>query len=232
MELVQGEGGFNVGPREYFEPLMKICKENDLPIWIDEIQTFGRTETMFHYDQLGLGEYVDVVSLGKMSQVCACLYTERINPKPGLLSGTFIGSTVGLNVGRWMMETLRDGGYYGSEGKIAKLYDAFCEHSQRLVEAHPDWFGPIPHYSGLEHHALGPYGGIGGMMRLTPFQGQKDKIMALVKVMFEEGLISFFCGHGPHHIRFLPPVGVMKPEQFGPVFEILEKSMAKVAPNA
>jgi len=27
----------------------------------------------------------------------------------------------------------------------------------------------------------------------------------------------------------LPPVGVMKPEQFGPVFEIMEKSFARTA---
>ncbi|MCZ6835478.1 MAG: aminotransferase class III-fold pyridoxal phosphate-dependent enzyme [Planctomycetota bacterium] len=229
MELIQGEGGFNLGPREFFEPLMKLCREQDVPIWIDEIQTFGRTETMFHFEQLGLGQYIDVLTLGKMSQVCACLYTEGFNPKPGLLSGTFIGSTVGLNVGRWMLQTLRDEGFYGPQGKIATLHEAFCEQATKLEKAHPDWFGPIPHDSGLECHALGHHGGIGGMMRLTPFEGKKDKILALVKVMFEEGLIAFFCGHDPYHIRFLPPVGVMKPEQFEPVFQVLEKAMAKVA---
>ena len=45
--------------------------------------------------------------------------------------------------------------------------------------------------------------------------------------MFAEGLIAFICGHDPYHLRFLPPVGVMEPAQFGPVFEVLERSFEK-----
>jgi 4-aminobutyrate aminotransferase-like enzyme len=229
MELIQGEGGFNMGPREFFVPLMQVCRDNDIPVWIDEIQTFGRTESMFHFESLGLGEFVDVVTLGKMSQACACLFTETMNPKPGLLSGTFIGSTMALQVGRWILETLQDGGYYGPDGRIAGLQRAFRERAAALVAAHPDWFGPIPHWSGLQRHALGPYGGIGGMMRLTPFEGRKDMILAALNAMFEAGVIGFYCGHGPYHVRFLPAVGVMRPEQFDDVFEVVERALARVA---
>ena len=184
---------------------------------------------MFHFEQLGLGEYIDIISLGKMSQVCACLYTEAMNPKAGLLSGTFIGSTVGLQVGKWMLETLQRGGYYGPDGHIAKLHQAFCEQAGLLVEKHPEWFGPIPHDTGLEHHASGNFGGIGGMMRLTPFEGRKDMIIKSIHAMFDEGVIAFYCGHGPFHIRFLAPVGVMKPEQFEDVFAIVERSFERTA---
>lgn len=229
MELVQGEGGFNVAPREFLEALMKVCRDNDIPVWIDEVQTFGRTEQMYYFQQLDLGEYVDVVTIGKMSQVCACLYTAEMNPKPGLLSGTFIGSTVGLNVGRRLLESLRDGGYYGPDGRIARLQQAFREHAQKLVDAHPDWFPDVPHYSGVKRQATGLYGGVGGMMRFTPFGGDKSKMLKALHTMFERGVIAFYCGHGPYHIRFLPPIGVMQPEQFGPVFEIVEASLAEVA---
>jgi 4-aminobutyrate aminotransferase-like enzyme len=198
-------------------------------VWADEIQTFGRTESMFHFEQLGLGEYVDVVTLGKMSQVCACLYTEDYNPKPGLLSGTFIGSSVGLQVGLETLTRLRDGGYYGPDGRIAKLQKAFQEHAHALVDKHPDWFPPIPHPWSNHAIAEGFYGGVGGMMRLTPFGGDRPKIMNALHAMFEEGVIAFVCGHGPYHIRFLPPVGVMKPEQFHDVFEILERALARAA---
>jgi 4-aminobutyrate aminotransferase-like enzyme len=71
--------------------------------------------------------------------------------------------------------------------------------------------------------------GHGGMMRLTPFGGNKEKIGKLLNNLFEDGVIAFSCGHGPYHLRFLPPVGVMKPEHFGPVFEIMEKSFARTA---
>ena len=70
--------------------------------------------------------------------------------------------------------------------------------------------------------------GTGGMCRLTPFGGSRAKIMKALHIMFAEGLIAFICGHDPYHLRFLPPVGVMKPAQFGPVFEVLERSFEKV----
>ncbi|MCA9291026.1 MAG: aminotransferase class III-fold pyridoxal phosphate-dependent enzyme, partial [Phycisphaerales bacterium] len=229
MELVQGEGGFNVAPREFFEPLMKLCRQHRIAVWADEVQTFGRTEEMYHYHHLGLGEYVDVVTIGKMSQVCACLFTEAYAPKPGLLSGTFIGSTVGLNVGRASLQRLLDGGYYGPKGRIAKLHASFREHASAFIAKHAEWFPPVPHPHHGDPMAVGLFGGIGGMMRITPFGGRKDMVTKLLNVMFEEGVIAFYCGHGPYHLRFLPPVGVMQPAQFKDVFAIMERSMARVA---
>lgn len=224
-ELVQGEGGFNVAPREFFLPLMKICKDRGIPIWIDEVQTFGRTERMFYYQQLDLGEFVDVVTIGKMSQMCACLYTAEMNPKPGLLSGTFIGSSESMQVGKRVLERLRDGDYYGPGGSIARLQQAFREHAKRLVEYHPQWFPEVPHPLGLKRTASGFFGGVGGMMRFTPFAGDKGMILKALHAMFDRGVIAFYCGHGPYHVRFLPPIGVMQPEQFGPVFEIVTAAL-------
>ena len=67
-ELVQGEGGFNTAPREFFVALMETCKAAGIPVWDDEVQSFGRTESMFCFERLDLGQYIDVVTIGKMSQ--------------------------------------------------------------------------------------------------------------------------------------------------------------------
>ncbi len=228
-ELLQGEGGFREAPREFFVSLFEICREHNIAIWIDEIQTFGRTEQMFHFQQKDLGQYADVVTLGKMSQVCACLYTKEFNPKPGLLSATFVGSTVGLAVGRRLIERLRDGEYYGGTGRNARLQKAFRAHAKRLVDDHPDWFPPLEHPRSGKRKHLGVFGGVGGMMRLTPFAGEKDMITKCVRTLFEEGLVSFYCGHDPYHLRFLAPIGVMEESQFEPVFEIIERGLNRVA---
>ncbi|MBL9149305.1 MAG: aminotransferase class III-fold pyridoxal phosphate-dependent enzyme [Phycisphaerae bacterium] len=225
MELTQGEGGFNVAPREFFLPLMQLCKENGIPVWDDEVQTFGRTTTMFAYEQLGLGEFIDVLTLGKMSQACAVLYTQDMNPKPGLLSGTFQASTSAFAVGNAALRKLRDGGYYGADGKIAKLQKAWREHAEAFVKKHPEWFPPVRNSFGSPMTRI--VSGTGGMMRLTPYGGDKDRIMKLLHRLFANGVIAFYCGHEPYHLRLLPPVGVMKPEQFGPVFEIFEKSFSE-----
>ena len=70
-------------------------------------------------------------------------------------------------------------------------------------------------------------GGIGAMLRLTPLGGDKDRLVAFLKILFDEGVIALTCGHGPYHLRFLPPLGVMEVAQFKPVFAILEKALEK-----
>ena len=227
MELIQGEGGFNIAPREFFVPLMELCREHSIGVWIDEIQTFGRLTQPHAFQVLDLGEYVDVVTVGKITQACACLFTSDYNPKPGLLSATFVGSTVALAVGHRMVSRLLEGDYYGPEGRIAQLQAAFREQAQALVARHPEWFCEIRRPDGVVSRRF--YDGLGGMMRLTPFGGAKERVSAALHAMFDEGLIAFSCGRDPYHIRFLPPVGVMEPGQFADVFAIAEAALGRVA---
>ncbi|MCB9848908.1 MAG: aminotransferase class III-fold pyridoxal phosphate-dependent enzyme [Phycisphaeraceae bacterium] len=221
-ELVQGEGGFNTAPPEFHRALMEVCRANDIAVWADEIQTFGRTESLFAFEALGLGEYIDLCTVGKMTQTCGTLFTERYNPKPGLLSGTFLGGSAALRVGRRLVDRLVEGDYYGPDGRIARHHKAFVEHVGAIKSRHPEWF---PDVVGVPSTT----GGTGGMMRFTPFGGDKDKVMKLCKTLFEEGVICFYCGHGPYHVRMLPPLGVFRMEDWPKVFEIVERSMARVA---
>ncbi len=54
LEVVQGEGGVHIGQRNYFEKVQTFCREQNILLIIDEVQTgFGRTGKMFasqHYD--------------------------------------------------------------------------------------------------------------------------------------------------------------------------------------
>ncbi|GJQ30861.1 MAG: acetylornithine aminotransferase [Phycisphaerae bacterium] len=224
-ELVQGEGGFRVGDRDFFKALMDVCKANRIAVWDDEIQTFGRTNHMFAYDLFNLGQYVDVMCVGKMTQACATLYTEEYNPKAGLLSGTFTGEGVSFRVGQRVIERLRDGAYYGDDGLFARHHAAFRAHAKALIAKHPNWFPPIPTLGGGGDHLVG---GVGGMMRLAPFGGDKKKINDACKACFDEGLILFYCGHGPFHLRMLPPLPVFNESDWPRVFACLERGLARV----
>ena len=225
MEVVQGEGGFNVASREFLVALMQTCKNASIPVWVDEVQSFGRTENMFAFETLGVGEYVDVATVGKLSQVCACLFTPEFNPGPGLLAGTFSSSTSAYHVGARALEILRTGGYYGPSGRIAKLHQGFRDCAQDLVRRRPEFFPPVLDGAGRTLPSV--IGGIGAMLRLTPLGGDKDRLVAFLKILFDEGVIALTCGHGPYHLRFLPPLGVMEVAQFKPVFAILEKALEK-----
>ena len=227
-ELVQGEGGFNTAPREFFVELMQICKEHNIAVWADEVQTFGRTESMFAYDMLGLGEFVDIVTIGKMSQACATLFTEEYNPAPGLLSATFTSSGAACKAGAYILDRLARGNYYGPDGLIVQHHKAFRKHCQAMIDRHPDWFPPVE--PGLLTPTPGGLvGGVGGMMRFSPFGGKKGPVFGALKHCYEEGIILFGCGHGPYHIRMLPPLGVMKLEDWPRVFAVLEKGLARAA---
>lgn len=220
MELVQGEGGFNTAPREFFTALMDICKDSGIAVWDDEIQSFGRTESMFAFERLNLGEYIDVFTVGKMTQVCATLFTENYNPGPGLLSGTFTSSAQAFKMGTRVLQHLRDGGNYGPDGRFARHHRLFAEQVRALAARRPELFPPAPHVT--EFH-----GGNGGMMRFTPFGGNKDKINKACKHLFDEGVIAFYCGHGPYHVRMLPPLPAFREQDWPRVFQVIERGLAR-----
>lgn len=64
LELVQGEGGVNSAQNEWLHALQDICKESDILLMVDEVQTgMGRTGTLFAYEQYGIEP--DVMTLAK-----------------------------------------------------------------------------------------------------------------------------------------------------------------------
>lgn len=213
-ELIQGEGGFNAGTTEFFTALMRILKEHEVRIFIDEIQTFGRTPQLFAYQYFKLEEYVDVVSIGKLSQVCATIFRSHLKPKAGLLSQTFTSSTVALQTSYWIIEHLLSDHFYGPDGKITRLHDRFEEHFIRLEKKWPD-------------RIQGPYG-IGAMVIFTPFDGDPHRVAQFVQNLFHAGVISFVAGSHPTRVRFLIPAGVMTLEDVDAVMQIVENVLASV----
>jgi 4-aminobutyrate aminotransferase-like enzyme len=221
-ELVQGEGGFNVGDRDFFKALMTVCKENSIAVWDDEIQTFGRLPRMFAYEMFDLGDFIDVFTVGKMTQACATLYTEEYNPGPGLLSGTFLGEGVSFRVGQRVIERLRDGDFYGDNGRIASHFGLFRQQVKALAAKHPEWFPDVPELPDIVD-------GVGGMMRFTPFGGNKDRIVKACRTIYDEGVVLFYCGHGPYHLRVLPPLGVLREQDWPEVFACIERGLSRIA---
>ena len=62
-------------------------------------------------------------------------------------------------------------------------------------------------------------------MRLTPYGGRLDAIKPLLHRLYANGVVAFYCGHGPYHLRFLPPVGAMQPADITEVMGLLEQAM-------
>ncbi|MCD8355255.1 MAG: aspartate aminotransferase family protein [Clostridia bacterium] len=64
MELIQGEGGVMPLDQEFVKQVAAYCRENDLLLLVDEVQTgIGRTGSLFCFQQYGIQP--DVVSMAK-----------------------------------------------------------------------------------------------------------------------------------------------------------------------
>ena len=212
-ELVQGEGGFQSAPREFFAALMEHCRKHEVAVWVDEVQTFGRTGELFAYQTLGLEPYVDVVTAGKMLQGSATLFTAAYAPQPGLVSGTFAGNTVGMAVGARILERLCSEGYLGPEGRVALLGRRIEKRLESLRKGNP--------------RAVRQVVGLGAMRAFVPYDGAEDTVSAIVDAAFEEGLMLLAAGSEPTKIRFLPPLNTTD-EELEAGFAILDKALRRV----
>ena len=193
-EPMLGEGGYQAAPREFFIPMLEFCKQNKIAIWADEVQTFSRTGEMFAFETLDFGSYVDLCTIAKTAQVGATLYTEEYNPQPGLIAGTFSGSTAALSAGIEILDMLQEG-YLGANG--------------RIMQIHKKFIGMLNELNGTTCKGkLSDAGGLGLMIAVTPYGGKKEEVDALLKRLFNNGLVAFSCGKGPFRIRFLIPATI------------------------
>jgi len=97
LEVVQGEGGVNLGEVEFLQGAQKLCRERGALLVIDEIQTgFGRTGRWFGFQHFGLEP--DIIALAKGVgagfPMGALVYTDRV--QEALFVGAH-GSTFGGN---------------------------------------------------------------------------------------------------------------------------------------
>lgn len=214
-EFVQGEGGFYSGTEEFFKTLMTILKEHQIAIFADEVQSFGRTQELFAFQYFNLQSYIDIASIGKLSQVCATFFTDEYKPKPGLLSQTFTGSTSAIKAARVILNGLMNGGYYGPEGKIEKLHQHFAGQLEEFAKRYP-------------HLIQGPFG-IGCMVAFTPYDGNVQKVTDFVHRLFDAGVLGFIAGSNPTRVRFLIPAGAVTFEDIDNVMRIIQQTLLKPA---
>lgn len=81
IELIQGEGGVNPLDKEFVTELSAYCKENDILLIVDEVQTgVGRTGKLFCYENYDIKP--DIVTtakaLGGGLPLSACMCTEEL----------------------------------------------------------------------------------------------------------------------------------------------------------
>lgn len=211
-ELILGEGGYFGGSPEFHRALMQICKDNNIAVLVDEVQTFARTTEPFAFQYYHLDDLVDIVWVGKSTQVCATLFTKEFKPKSGLIAQTFTASTTAIAVGEVILDALAEkDNYFGPKGKVHEFHKTFVEQLEAINKRNPSLL-------------KGPYG-VGAMIAFTPYDGSPEKTKALVLKLFDNGVMSFIAGKNPSRVRFLIPIGAVTKAHILDVCIIIEKTL-------
>ena len=113
VEVVQGEGGLRVMSAEFAAALNRLCREYDVILIADEIQTgLGRTGPLFAGELFGLKP--DVLTLSKPLAgglpLSATIIPDKINDllRPGDHGTTFGGGPVTCSVASHVVNTIAD----------------------------------------------------------------------------------------------------------------------------
>ncbi|MFK8111351.1 MAG: aminotransferase class III-fold pyridoxal phosphate-dependent enzyme [Rubripirellula sp.] len=214
-EPIAGEGGYYPGSNDFFTALCEPLREAGVPIIFDEVQTFSRTTRAFAFQHFGLDQFADIVTIGKITQVCATLYGEAFKPKGPILSQTFTGSSSSISTGLSMLNQLDTNKCFGEDGQNAKRHQYFAAGLEGLQNKYPKLI-------------RGPYGE-GMMIGFTPGDGSFDQAKTLMTTMYETGLLGFVCGSNPTRIRFLPPPATTTNDHIDAALSLLEQSLQKFA---
>ena len=124
LEPVQGEGGVVPATQEFMQGLRALADEHGLLLIVDEVQTgYGRTGTMFGYEQYGIQP--DIMTLGKgigagvpLAALCA---REAVSVFAyGDQGGTYNGNPLMTAVGVAVFDELMSEGFLDSVQARAK----------------------------------------------------------------------------------------------------------------
>ena len=209
-EFMQGDGGYRTASARFFLPLIQFCKEQGIAIWADEIQTFLRSGEFFAFEKLGLGEYIDVCTVGKSLQLSACLWTKEFNPKPGLVSGTFASSSSSLHSALAILNEMES--FVGKKKRVEKLHEELVLRLKKLEAK----------------KLISDIDGWGVMVGMKVLDGSEKTTHELLHLLFKKGLIVFSCGNSFNkRVRLLPPA-CLSIEELDEACKLLEEGLLEM----
>jgi 4-aminobutyrate aminotransferase / (S)-3-amino-2-methylpropionate transaminase / 5-aminovalerate transaminase len=198
-EPVQGEGGFNVAPPDFFPRLRQLCDAHGILLIADEVQTgAGRTGTWYACEQMGAAP--DLITLAKSMAggfpISAVTGRAEVMdaPAPGGLGGTYAGSPLGCAAALAVLEVFEE----------EKLLARAVQIGERMTSA--------LRTLARRHRSIAEVRGLGAMVAIEFGRNgdlsQPDAELAkkVVAAAAERGLVLLTCGTWGNVIRFLVPL--------------------------
>ena len=224
IEVVQGEGGFNVAPKAYLEGLRTICDRHGIVLIFDEVQSgFCRTGKWAGYEHFGVlpdlspwakamgGGLPIACVIGKASVM------DKVNP--GTLGGTYGGNPIACAAALAAIARMEE----------LDLNARATEIGHTLRERFTDLQKKVP--------AVTDVRGLGAMMAIELCEGGDPlrPATALVKAIIDDcrdkGLLVIAAGVSGNCVRVLTPL-VISDAHLGRGLDILCESVTRLASQA
>lgn len=213
LELVAGEGGYYPANPAYIRGICELSRAAGALVIFDEVQSFSRLSQPFAFQHFGYNDFADIVTFGKITQVCGTLYRTELKPKGPLLSQTFIAASSSIAAGHRVLNCLESAACFGAASQNMARHEIYAARMSDLANRFP---GKLS----------GPWG-CGMMFAFTPGDGTDPVATRMVHALYEAGLMSFLAGHDPARIRFLPPPAVTTQSHIHQACDIIEAVVSK-----
>jgi 4-aminobutyrate aminotransferase/(S)-3-amino-2-methylpropionate transaminase len=204
MELVQGEGGFVVAPKEYVRGVYELCKAKGILFIADEVQTgFGRTGKWAAYEHYGITPDISTwaKSMGSGMPIGAVIGRADMMDKTtkGTLGGTYPGNPVACAASLATIEYMEKININTKGERVGKVTMNFFKKLQR------------------ECSAIGDVRGLGAMVAFelvknsNPHQPDAELCKALLNACASRGLLIISAGTAGNVVRVLSPLVISRP---------------------
>ena len=214
VEVVQGEGGYVPGPKNFLQGLRRICDEHGILLIVDEVQSgMGRTGKMFASDHHDLKPDIICIAKGIGSGLPIGVTVARadlMDWKPGAHASTFGGNPVCIAAALKTIELLQ-GGLVNNSAEVGSYLKGKLE---KLMS---------------KYDCIGDVRGMGMMLGVEfvtdrasnkPDVAMRDRVEV---ACFERGLI--ILGAGSNAIRWSPPL-ILTKENVDVAVEIFDAAIA------
>jgi 4-aminobutyrate aminotransferase len=217
IEPVQGEAGYIVPPRKFFDELQAIAHRNDILLVFDEVQSgMGRTGKMWAGQHFEANPEIMTVAKGIASGMplsATIANAEIMNWSPGSHASTFGGNPVSIAASLATIELL--------EREVLDNAAKMGAYMRARMDTWPDRF-PI----------VGDVRGLGLMIGVELVRDRQTKEKAtvereqIIEQAFRRGLL--ILGAGDNTIRLSPPLTITK-DQADFAMDVLEVCLQGLA---
>jgi 4-aminobutyrate aminotransferase len=220
VEPVQGEGGYLIPPKEFFEELHRIARAHGILLVFDEVQCgMGRTGKLWAWEHSGVAPDILTSAKGIASGMPLSAMLARadlMDWKPGAHASTFGGNPVSAAAALATLDLLQ-GGLVANAARIGA-------HIIERLNTWPERFANV-----------GDVRGLGLMIGIEVVRDRHTKERArplrdeILRLAFDRGLLVL--GAGENSIRLSPPLVVTR-EQADFALDVLEDCLRTIGRSA